>query len=422
MGAAIRIPFGNCASSNIHKKGTVIIMTKKTVIADSGILLCGADGVADSRILSGFRSMIEAEAVTRARNAGYAVSEEYCHSGEFGIDIIGETALGGATLIDGKYFSDAARQILSCNAELALTLDVNGAPRRAAACCGLVNIKPTYGTVSRYGILPVASSADTVTVTARTVADCRKMLSVISGSDEKDATTVSDLLCPLKNVSCGKPIRRIGISSATLKQIDEEVATDLAIFRDWVCKAGVEIVEIPPEEATVFNIAHAAWNTVLCAEAWGNLSRYDGVRYGKRASEYSSLAEMYERTRSEGFGELIKNAVLYGSYALSPECEGGFFKAKEAREWIKERLGKLFCLVDGLVLPACSATVYTPENMQKRGFTAFNENFYTSLASLCGLPAITVHGFQIVGNTFSDLALLDFAENVESLDTVNFKF
>jgi len=83
-------------------------MTKKTVIADSGILLCGADGVADSRILSGFRSMIEAEAVTRARNAGYAVSEEYCHSGEFGIDIIGETALGGATLIDGKYSSETA--------------------------------------------------------------------------------------------------------------------------------------------------------------------------------------------------------------------------------------------------------------------------------------------------------------------------
>ena len=381
-------------------------MTNKKIAVDSTVLLRDTEGVADSRILSGFRSMIEAEAVTRARKAGYEIAENYCHAGEFGIDIIGETAQKIANRPDGGYLPEGVEGVISSEFTALISLDTNGFPRRAAASAGLVNMKPTYGTVSRYGTVPVASSSDTVTVTARTVEECRELLIAMSGYDEKDPTTVTDALCPLKNGAPHKPIRRVGVPQELIRSASAEIQKEYGALMTDMSKSGVEIVEIPNDKRDIFATAHAVWNTVLCSEAWGNVSRYDGVRYGRRADGYEDLADLYTKSRSEGFGALMKSVILYGSYALSPDSDGRFFKANELRKTLNQDVTELFKTIDAILIPACSVPFYTEENVKTERFTAFNENFYTALPSLLGLPTLTLRGIQIIGAPFSDSSLL----------------
>ena len=382
-------------------------MDIKKIAVDSTVLLRDADGVADSRILAGFRSMIESEAVTRARNAGYAVPERYCRVGEFGLDIIGETATEANMRPDGRYLPEGVEKLIQGEVSALLSLDVNGAPRRSTASTMLINMKPTYGTVSRYGAVPVVSSADTVSVTAKTAEDCQALLSVLCGRDEKDPTTVSDRLCPMKNARPATGGLRVTVCNDAVKTADPAVMERYNGTVRQLTAIGAEIAHLPTEAQTLLKVAHAAWNTVLCAEARGNLSRYDGIRYGKRATEYKDLGEAYVKSRSEGFGELVKAVMLYGSYVLSPDCEsGGFAKAAEARRWVNAEVNALFENTDVLLLPAGSVPFYTSENIKSQGITALNENFYTALPSLCGLPTLTVDGVQFIGKPFSDNVLL----------------
>ncbi len=387
-------------------------MNTKKIAVSSMILLQGAEGVADSRILGGFHSMIESEAVARARAAGYEVYDRYCHTGEFGLDVIGESGFAPA-LCNGSYLPDGTEKVLSGEIDALLSLDVNGSPRRGAATAGLVNMKPTYGTVSRYGVVPIASSADTVTVTAMTASKCSELLSVISGRDEKDPTTVEIAPCNAKNNGGNSRVLRIGICNDAVKTADSTVIERYNDTVSLLTAVGAEIIAQSLDIQNILTVAHAAWNTVLCAEARGNLSRYDGVRYGSRASRYEDLNEMYLRTRSEGFGALTKSVLLYGSYALSPDCKsGGFFKAAQAREWVKAQVKSLFENTDVILLPACSVANYTDDVIKKREITAFSENFYTALPSLCGLPTVTVNGVQLIGKPFSDNLLLSVANQI----------
>ena len=387
-------------------------MNGKKIAVDSMVLLKNTEGTADSPILRGFRSMIESEAVGRARSAGYEVCNEYCHAGEFGLDIIGETGTE-PTVYNGAYLPDGAVKVAKRELNALLSLDVNGAPRRGAAVAGLVNMKPTYGTVSRYGVVPVAASADTVSITAMTAAECGKLLSAISGQDEKDPTTVA--LRPMKNNGANRTALRVGICNDAVKTADTAVKERYNDTASRLNAIGAKVASLSEDTQNIFTLAHAAWNTVLCAEARGNLSRYDGIRYGNRAANYENLNETYVNTRSEGFGELTKSVLLYGSYALSPDCEdGGFFKADKARKWVQEQMNRLFEDTDVLLFPAGSVAVYTEEAVKTRGITAFSENFYTALPSLCGLPTVTANGVQLIGKPFSDSELLKIATQINA--------
>lgn len=388
-------------------------MINKKIAVDSTVLLRNTEGVADSRILTGFRSLIEAEAVTRARNSGYEIRESYCRAGEFAVDLIGETSLRTQTLPDGSYLPEGVKGVLSGEFTALISLDTNGFPRRAAASAGLVNMKPTYGTVSRYGAVPVASSSDTVTVTAQTAEECRSLLTAISGCDEKDPTALSDTLCPLRNGAAHKPIQRVGVPRRLVKGASLETRREYTELLSALSGNGVEIVEIPQDKCDIFSTAHAVWNVVLCSEAWGNTSRYDGVRYGRRAESYENLSDLYIKSRSEGLGALMKSIILYGSYALSPDSDGRFFKADGVRKTLKQETAELFKTVDAILIPACSVPFYTEDNIKTRGFTAFNENIYTALPSLCGLPTLTVRGVQIIGAPLSDTALLDLGSHLD---------
>ena len=383
-------------------------MSNKKIAVDSTVLLKEICGVADSRILSDLRSLIEAEAVTRLKKAEYTVCDGYCHAGEFGIDLIGETAAVPQTLPDGRYLPEGVKKVLRGDVAALLSLDSNGYPRRAAATSGLINLKPTYGTVSRYGTVPVVSSADTVGITAKSVDTCRDILNTISGSNEKDPTV------SMLTMGEQAPIRCVGIPREMTRKASTETRQEFIKLLSALERNGIRVLEIPEEKCNLFAVAHTVWNTVLCAEAWGNLSRYDGVRYGNRADGCTTPDEIYTASRSEGFGELVKATVLYGSYALSPDSDGGlFFKVSAIRNSVKEATDELFAQFDGILIPACSVPFYTVENIKTEGFTAFSENLYTAFASICGLPAVTVNGIQIIGNTFSDRKLLDLAEKLE---------
>lgn len=390
-------------------------MINKKITIDGTILLKNANGVGASRITEGFQSPNQAEAITRAAEVGYKSPDKYSHSGEFCIDIIGETDVTGANIQNGKYVWSEADSLRTHNTRAHVSLDVNGYPRRAAAVSGLINVKPSFGTVSRYGVLPIATSADTVTVTAASVSACRELLEAISGYDEKDTLTLRNEACPLKNGSTATTVKRIGVPFNLISNVDREIQTRIRNVSDRLASIGIETADLTKEETELFTIAHAAWNTVLCSQLWGNLSRYDGIRYGRRAEGYEDLRELYERSRSEGFGALIKNAILYGSFALSPDSgDASYFNAEKARKQINAKVNSLFERFDLIMLPACSVPYYTEESIKSGILDPFKENLYTALPSLCTLPTVTVNGIQIIGKHLSDVTLLAVAEQLTS--------
>ena len=173
------------------KKDTI---SDKIIVADDMLLTTDMPTTAGSKMLEGYMSLFEAEAITRVKNEGYTIGGK-ADVGEFAIDLLGETSTRGALVCDGEIKNAAAEIVKSGDAVAALCLDVNGSVRRAAAQSGLVSVKPTYGTVSRFGSIPVACSGETVSVTAKTSNKCKEILDVIVGHDDKDGTSLSEQIC-----------------------------------------------------------------------------------------------------------------------------------------------------------------------------------------------------------------------------------
>ena len=370
----------------------------KKIIVDDMLLTTDAPTAAGSKMLDGYMSLLEAEALTRAKAAGYILGGK-AEVGEFSFDLLGETSYRGALVKNGIIKNPTAEIVASGDAVAALCLDVNGTPRRAAAQSELVSVKPTYGRVSRYGTIPVACSGETVSVLATTASDCRALLDAIAGHDDKDGTSLPEALC--NKVTEVAPVRRIALLKNLSANADVTEKLDAAVAE---FKAnGIEVVEITSE---ILAAARAAWNVLMCAELCNNVSRYDGVKYGYRAENFSGLDELYTNSRTEAFGPLLKTAILFGSETLSTENYMKVYdKCLRTRRVICEEFAKLFSEVDALLLPACSTLAYA-ENKH----SVFEENLYTAPASITGLPAVVAGGVQLVGKAFSENALLDAAK------------
>ena len=375
----------------------------KRIIVDDMLLTTDAPTAAGSKMLDGYQSLLEAEALTRAKAAGYAFGGK-ADVGEFAIDLVGETSYRGATVVDGVLKNAAAQIVASGDALAALCLDVNGSPRRAAAQMGLVSVKATYGRVSRFGTVPVACSGETVSVLAKTAAACRDLLDTIAGHDEKDGTSLPEELCAKANEAT--PVRRI----ALLKNFkaDETVSAKIDEAINEFKANGIEIVEIDNE---IIAAARPAWNVLMSAELCNNVSRYDGVKYGYRAENFSGIDELYTNSRTEAFGELLKTAILFGSETLSTENYMKVYdKCLRTRRVICEEFAKIFADVDAVLLPATSMMTYPETVVAENKHLAFEENRYTAPASITGLPAVVAGGVQLVGRSFSENALLDVAK------------
>ena len=358
----------------------------KKVFLDDMILTKAFPTTAGSRMLDGFMSLFDATVGEKLSAAGFEIAGK-SPVGEFAIDLAGETCFAGA--------ADTANALKNDTVSALVAFDINGAPRRVAAQSGLVYVKPTYGTVSRYGTVPVACSGECVGVMAKTVADCREVLSAIVGKDERDGTMHADEVCR-NAVASKKPVRRVallkleGCDSAEIKAAKAEMAAN-----------GIEICEI---DAGVIACANAAWNMLMCAELCNNVSRYDGVKYGYRTKNYKNLDELYTNSRTEAFGLTLKTAILYGSDVLSTKnYMAKYDKSLRVRRVISEAFAEIFKSFDAVLMPACSKMSYTDKDC------AFVENKYTAPASITGLPAVVVGGVQLMGAAFSDGDLLDLA-------------
>ena len=374
------------------------------VVLDDMILTKSLPTGAGSKMLQGFMSLFDATVVSKLEQAGYTVSGKAA-VGELGMDVIGETAFTGAvTRADGSFTTACAAAVENGDVTAAVQVDVNGAPRRAAAQGNHVFVKPTYGTVSRFGIIPAACSGDTVGVAAVNVADAKAVLSAMMGHDEKDGTSQPAEKCVLAD---GKAVKKVAIAKGLVAAADAKVQEKVAAFVAFLHANGVQTVEV---DDTVLLSAKTAWNVLMSAEICNNVSRYDGVKYGYRSKNYTNIDELYTNSRTESFGDLLKTAILFGSDVLSTDnYEKMYDKALRVRRVIVEAFADIFGDADCVLMPAVSCEKYTDLD----AFAAFEENLFTAPASITGLPAVVVGGVQLVGAAFSDNALLDVAAMYE---------
>lgn len=377
------------------------------IACDDLFLTKNAPTTAGSKMLDGFMSLFNSKALELLLEKGYSLAGKIS-VGEFGIDLLGETNFKGALFEEGSLVSPAAKALKNGDAKALLCMDINGYPRRSAAQNGLVSIKPTYGTVSRYGTVAVACSGECVSVMANSAEDCREVLSDIQIHDDKDGTSL-----PQSEIEKAKeilPIRKVAVLSDFCEKGNE---AQIDGYCEFLKSQGIEAEKI---ESKVIALAGAAWNILMSAEACNNVSRFDGVKYGYRAQNFTNIDELYTNSRTEAFGDLIKYTILFGSECLSTENYMKVYdKALRTRRLIVEAFASIFESFDAIVLPAVSSMRYSEEQISENPTLCFEENKFTAPASITGLPALVSGGVQIIGKAFSEFSLLDLASKYEEV-------
>ncbi len=378
--------------------------TDKVIVVDDMILTKDMPTTAGSKMLDGYLSPFEAEVVTRLEGKGYEIGGK-AKVGEFSIDLLGETAFDNES--ESTIKNAAAEIIKADEAEAAIALDVNGSVRRAAAQSGLISIKPTYGVVSRYGTIPVVCSGETVSVMAKDTAKAENVLKVIAGHDDKDGTSHSEEKCQSIFNDIQKK-NKVVVLADMYDSVDDEVR---AVIDDTIAELTKSGVAVEKKDSGVIGKARAAWNILMSAELCNNVSRYDGVKYGYRSSNYTNIDELYTNSRTEAFGELLKTAIIFGSETLSTENYMKVYdKAMRVRRVICEEFEKLFKEYDAVIIPVVSTMEYTKEKIDSDKYISYKENLYTAPSSITGLPTVVAGGIQLIGKAFSERVLLDYAK------------
>lgn len=376
------------------------VMSKNSVVLDDMILTKDMPTTAGSKMLDGYMSLFDATVVEKLQTAGFEIAGK-ANVGEFAIDVMGETSNYGAVKDEKGNLSLASAEIVkSGDVKAAIQLDVNGSPRRAAAVNGLVFVKPTYGTVSRFGIVPVACSGECVGVMAKTAEDCEAVLDAISGYDAKDGTSL-----PEDMIEEAEAIKKVAVVTAFDGSIDADVKADIDAFVKELEAKGVEVKTV---DGAGLLAAKTAWNILMSAELCNNVSKYDGVKYGYRTKNYTTIDELYTNSRTESFGDLLKTAILFGSETLSDENYMKMYdKSMRVRRVTVDYFDSLFEDVDAVLMPATSKKAYTEDDVKGM---AYEENMFTAPASITGLPAVVAKGVQLVGGVFSEKALLELVK------------
>ena len=384
----------------------VMMNEKGNIAVDDTLLIKDVPATAGSRILEGFTPLFSAEAVERLQQKGYTVAGK-THVGEFGLDLVGEFSYYAPQ--SGALQGAAASAVAAGDVKAALGVDMNGAPRRAAALAGVDFLKPTYGTVSRYGVISCAASGEQVGVYGKDAKNVAELMAVIAGHDPKDGTS-------LKNETYDYTLadvqgKKVALVTDLLQKADEATRAKVLAFADELKAAGVEVVEI---DCDLFALANTAWQILMCAETCNNVSRYDGVKYGHRAADYKNIDELYVNTRTEGFNFLTKAVILYGSDVLSKHrYKDCYDKSLRVRRGVSEAIDRLFGQYDALLTPAAFAASFDAYEVKDAFGKVFAQSECTAVANLIGIPALACHGVQLLGKAFDDALLLSLAAAVE---------
>ena len=322
--------------------------------------------------------------------------------------------------VPGGSSGGAAAAVASLEVPIALGSDTGGSVRQPAALTGTVGLKPTYGRISRYGLMAFSSSLDQIGIIARSSEDIAKTLSIIAGFDENDLTTlnvpVPDYVSLLNRDIKGL---RIGISQEFFDGLNEEVKKVINQALNTLVSLGAKLVNI---DLKYMKYSISTYYIISSAEASSNLSRYDGVRYGYRA-ESDNIEDMYVKTRSEGFGNEVKRRIMIGSYVLSSGFYDAYFKkASQVRRLIKDDFQNAFKDVDVIITPTTPTTAFKKGEKSSKPIEMYLSDIYTVSVSLAGLPAMSVPagfvdglpvGIQLIGNYLKEDLLLNIGNIYE---------
>lgn len=382
-----------------------------------------------SRMLENFVAPYTAEAVKRLKDAGALIIGK-TNMDEFSMGNTTTTSYFGITrnpmapgCVPGGSSGGSAAAVAAGECFFALGSETGGSVRQPAAHCGLVGLKPTYGTVSRHGMVAYASSLDQIGPLTNTVEDCAAVLSVIAGKDEKDSTSVERNSCDfLSGMKDGIKGRKVALPSEYLSEgVQPEIREALKKTVGQLKEAGAvaEVIELGMTEYLV-----PMYYIIVAAEASSNLARFDGVRYGHRTSAMcENTQEMTELSRAEGFGKEVKKRILLGTNLLYGEnYEGYYKKALKVKELLKQRFAEIFSDYDYILAPVAPTTA--PEiGAKKTQIQSYLEDIYTVPANLTGIPAISVPagkddngrpvGIQLMADRFCEKELLQAAYVLE---------
>lgn len=398
------------------------------IAVKDNICIAGAPTRCASRMLENFVSPYDATAVEKLRAAG-AILFGRTNMDEFAMGSAGENSAFGPTRnpadterVPGGSSSGSAAAVAGGIAIAALGSDTGGSIRQPASHCGIVGMKPTYGRVSRYGLVAFASSLDQIGPLTQNVEDAALVLNAICGHDAKDSTSSTQ---PTEDFTAqlGRDIKgaRIGLPKEYLSQGNDAAvaaAVDRAVKTLTGLGAEVEEISLPHAEAVV-----ASYYIIACAEASSNLSRFDGVRYGHRTDIPGGLDELYSRTRAEGFGDEVKRRVILGTYVLSSGFYDAYYaRAQKVRALVAKDFADAFGKVDFILGPTTPTPAPRLFDADLTPLQTYLADIYTIPANLAGLPGISVPcmqegrlptGVQLFAPHFKETALLSTAYALE---------
>jgi aspartyl-tRNA(Asn)/glutamyl-tRNA(Gln) amidotransferase subunit A len=403
----------------------------------------GLPTTAGSRMLKGYASPFDATVVARLAQAG-TVTVAKLNCDEFAMGSANENSAYGVVRnpwdtarVPGGSSGGSAAAVAAGLLPAATGTDTGGSIRQPAAFCGITGIKPTYGVCSRYGMVAFASSLDQAGPMARSAEDCALLLSAMSGFDERDATSVQRppqdyqalMHARREGASAGRPLQglRIGLPAEFFPAaLPDGVARAVRAALAELERLGAQLVEVslPRTELSI-----PVYYIIAPAEASSNLSRYDGVRYGHRAAQYDDLADMYRKTRSEGFGPEVQRRIMIGTYVLSHGYYDAYYlQAQKLRRMIADDFQACFKTCDLIAGPVAPSVAWKIGEQASDPVAAYLADIFTLPASLAGLPGMSVPagfaqapggsaelpvGLQLIGNYFAEGALLHAAHALQ---------
>jgi len=413
------------AGEDISQLAGVPIAVKDNISTD------GIETACASKMLGGYTPIYNAAVIKKIEQAGMIVIGK-TNMDEFAMGGSSETGIGGAVYnpwdlsrVAGGSSGGSAAAVAADEAPIALGSDTGGSIRQPCSFCGVTGIKPTYGAVSRYGLIAYASSLDQIGTIGQDIDDCAALLEIISGADNKDSTCVIK-----KPFEFGKANEasasgvKIGLPKNYFENgIGEDVKKAVLAAAKELEAAGASIEEF---EMPLMEYMIPAYYIIACAEASSNLSRYDGLKYGYRSSKAKTLSDVYRLSRSEGFGLEVKRRIMLGSFVLSSGYYDAFYKkALQTRALIKDAYNKLFTRFDMILSPAAPTAAYKQGENVDDPIKMYMGDIYTVSVNLAGLPAAALPcgfdrhklpiGFQLIGDAFSENKLIDAARVYQKL-------
>ena len=403
------------------------LLENKTFLVKDNIAIKNEPLTCASNILKSYVSPFNATVIDKLESEGGVITGQ-TNCDEFAMGSSSEYSIYGPVknphnlnLVAGGSSGGSAAAIVENLADVALGSDTGGSVRQPAAFCGIYGLKPTYGRISRYGLVAHASSFDTIGIMSKKIGDIHRTFSVISGADKKDATTVDLKVKEYKSIKNSSLPSSVGvIKENILSELNPEISERYRFLINYLKNNGVRTVEI---DLPFYKYCIPAYYILTMAEASSNLSRFDGIRYGNRVNS-KNLSDLYLNSRSNGFSDEVKRRIMTGTYVLSAGYYDAYYsKALKVRRLIKEEYSSLLNEHENLLIPSTPDLPFRLNNRVKDPLKMYLADIFTVPMNLTGIPSLNIPaglssnnlpiGFQIVGNSFKEETLFSFAHILE---------